>query len=127
MTTRSNYPGGEINFMTMHLRCRECSFVWCTLSHCLFPNAMDNQPEKVHESIRKPVMQRSWIGYWLSVYVVCYLQADIPVILHSSTLGWSVAVGLYKLMTLPIFQKPWTTSCHNTSCIGMLPICMLPI
>ena len=40
--------GGVISFYkpTTTLEPRVLGFVWCTLSHCLFPNAMDNQPEK---------------------------------------------------------------------------------
>ncbi len=31
---------------TTTLQPKVLGFVWCTLSHCLFPKAMDNQPKK---------------------------------------------------------------------------------
>ena len=40
--------GGVISLYkaTTILQPKMLGFVWCTLSHCLFPKAMDNQPEK---------------------------------------------------------------------------------
>ena len=35
-----------VSLVSTTLQPKVLGFVWCTLSHCLFPKAMDNQPEK---------------------------------------------------------------------------------
>ncbi len=57
--------------------------VYVSLVYCLFPKAMDNQPNYVY--------CLSMVGGGLE-----YTTYTKP-----STLGWSVVVGLYKLVTQP--------------------------
>ena len=55
--------GGVISLYkpTTTLQPKVLGFVWCTLSHCLFPKAMDNQPEKYSKdtAVFRLVVQKS--------------------------------------------------------------------